>query len=374
MAEQPGNRHRDPESAAVSEVHFLPVCDRDGPYQVGEQVARLFGRLRVEEHWDRRARIALKVQIGERGRPAPLPPAWLAPLARRLHDRGLLPFYTDTCSLYRGELNNAVTQLRHAAERGFVPANAGAVYLVADGVAGEAQHDVAVPGRHLTRVSVATAAAAAAGLVVLGHCSGHLQTGFAGAIMSLGHGLVPRAAKLLQTEAVKPKIDSALCAACGVCLEVCNFAAIDLVGGRGAIDHELCSGCGQCMTVCYMEGIRPDMAAGSPLFQERVAEHALGVVADKPNRCAYLNFLLGVTRNDAGVGQTEPVLFPDIGILASTDPVAVDQATLDLITKVTGRSLAEWVSDQPDPEPQLAHAERIGLGRRRYELRTVTEI
>ena len=64
----------------MSEVYFLPVGDRDGPYHVGEQVVRLFGRLRVEEHWDRRARIALKVQVGERGRPAPLPPAWLAPL------------------------------------------------------------------------------------------------------------------------------------------------------------------------------------------------------------------------------------------------------------------------------------------------------
>jgi uncharacterized Fe-S center protein len=357
----------------VPDVFFLPTSGRDGPYRVGELVARLFGRLRVEEHWDRRARIALKVQVGERGRPAPLAPAWLAPLARRLHDRGLLPFYTDTCSLYRGELSNAVTQLRHAAERGFVPANAGAVYLVADGVAGEAQHNVAVPGRHLARVDVATAAAAAAGLVVLSHCSGHLQSGFAGAIMSLGHGLAPRAAKLLQTEALKPKIDTALCAGCGVCMEVCSFAAIGLVEGRGAIDHELCSGCGQCMTVCYLEGIRPDMAAGSPLFQERVAEHALGVVADKPNRSAYLNFLLGVTRNDAGVGQTEPALFPDIGILASTDPVAVDQAALDLITEVTGRPLAGWVGDQPDPEPQIAHAERIGLGWRQYELRTIAE-
>jgi uncharacterized Fe-S center protein len=72
----------------VPDVYFLPTSGRAGPYRVGEKVARLFGRLRVEEHWDRRARIALKVQVGERGRPAPLAPAWLVPLARRCTTAG----------------------------------------------------------------------------------------------------------------------------------------------------------------------------------------------------------------------------------------------------------------------------------------------
>jgi uncharacterized Fe-S center protein len=358
-------------SDSVPEVHFLPADPDDGPYRRGEQVLQLFERLRVQDRWIHRGRIALKVQVGERGRPAPLAPAWLAPLARRLYDRGLLPFYTDTCSLYRGELSNAVTQLRHAAERGFVPANAGAVYLVADGVGGEAGREVDLADPNLPPVAVAAGVAAADGLVVLSHCSGHLQAGFGGAIVSLGHGLVPRAAKLRQTEALKPKIDSAMCAGCGVCLEVCNFSAIGMIGGRATIDHEQCSGCGQCMTVCYMEGIRPDMISGSPLFQQRIAEHALGVVADKAQRCAFFNFLIGVTPNDAAVGQTESPLFPDIGILAGTDPLAVDQAALDLIASTTGRPLPSWIADQPDPEPQLVHAERIGLGSRRYALHTV---
>jgi len=59
----------------------------------------------------------------------------------------------------------------------------------------------------------------------------------------------------------------------------------------------------------------------------------------------------------------------DIGIAASTDPVAVDKATLDLVENKAGRKLAELLKNNKlDPRYQIEHAERIGLGSSSYEL------
>jgi uncharacterized Fe-S center protein len=59
----------------------------------------------------------------------------------------------------------------------------------------------------------------------------------------------------------------------------------------------------------------------------------------------------------------------DIGILASTDPVAVDQAAIDLMEKTAGKPL-DKISKYPNLNGkwQLEHAESIGLGSRKYTL------
>jgi hypothetical protein len=292
------------------------------------------------------------------------------PVARQLSEAGALPFFTDTCALYRGGLSNAVLQARTAFERGFDPAAAGAPYLVADGLTGDAAVEAPIAGgRHYTEVMVAELAHRADALVILNHVTGHLQAGFHGVLMAAGHGLAARRGKLSQAELLKPEVDTPMCAGCGVCLEVCHFEAIRLEAGRAVIDHRLCTGCGQCMTVCYMEGIRPDIARGSPPFQERVVEHAAGVLAGKADRCVFVNLLLQVSNHADAVGKAEPPLFPDIGVLAAGDPVAADQAALDLVAARTGKPLAAWTDGQPEPETLLAHAAALGLGSRTYRFR-----
>ncbi|MFO7655341.1 MAG: DUF362 domain-containing protein [Candidatus Krumholzibacteriia bacterium] len=352
----------------MSEVFFLPASTAAGPYSVGQKVARIFAALQLTPGLRRRSLVALKVQVGERGRPAPLPPAWVQPLARQLADAGMLPFFTDTCALQRGHLSNGVLHARAAHDRGFEPVSAGAPYLVADGLAGEAAVRVPVPGRNGRSATVAQLAVRADALVTVAHVTGHLQSGLGGVLMALGHGLASRAGKLDQSEALRPRVDTPMCAGCGVCLEICNFDAIRLEGGRAVIDQARCTGCGQCMTVCYMEGIRPDIARGSPVFQERVAEHAAAVLRGKEGRTGHLALLMRVTNHADSVGRSERPLFPDIGVLAATDPVALDQAVLDLVARETGRPLTAWTDRQPDPEPLLAHAEALGVGSRSYRL------
>ena len=352
----------------MPDVFFLPAQASESPYNVGDKVERLFTQLNFEMLLPARALTAVKIHVGEQGRSVPIPPAWIRPLVQRLARHGAQPFLTDSCTLYRGGRSNAVVHLRTASERGFTTESAGAPFLVADGLLGESCVEVTIRGQHYESVQIAGVAARATALISLSHFTGHMGTSFGAAIKNLGMGLAARAGKLQQHAAAKPTIDVAACTGCGVCLEVCAAEAIRLVDGAAAIVPDICTGCGQCITVCYMEGIQADYGANTRLLQERIAEHALGVVQGKDDHCAHLIFLMKVTRNCDCLGLTEPPLFRDIGILASCDPVAVDQAACDLILSRTGKSIAAWCGRDLDPEWQLAHAEAIGLGTRRYKL------
>jgi uncharacterized Fe-S center protein len=74
----------------------------------------------------------------------------------------------------------------------------------------------------------------------------------------------------------------------------------------------------------------------------------------------------------------------DIGIVASNDPVAIDQASADLVNQAQGRKDSSLTKNfQPgkdkfralypnvDWEIQLNYAEHIGLGTRDYELKVI---
>jgi len=372
----PGDKPREkrrPEAAkdskAAAQVLFLPSRASDSPLAIGERVARLFAALGLERQLPPRAMVAVKIHLGERGRPAPVPPSWIRPLITRLEKQGAHTFLTDSCTLYRGGRSNAIAHLRLATERGFTLEGAGAPFIVADGLLGEASIEVPIAGHHHRTVHVAQVAVRATALVTLSHFTGHMGTSFGAAIKNLGMGLAARAGKLQQHAVAKPSVDTSACAGCGVCLEVCAADAIDFADGVARIDPQICTGCGQCITVCYTEGIRADYGAGTKLLQERIAEHALGVVQGKAGLCAHLSFLMKVTPNCDCLGQPEPALFTDIGILASEDPVAIDQAACDLVIERTGKPIHHWCGRELDPDWQLAHSEAIGLGTRRYELR-----
>ncbi len=106
-------------------------------------------------------------------------------------------------------------------------------------------------------------------------------------------------------------------------------------------------------------------------FVERMTEYAYGVVKDREKRICYLNFVLNVTPDCDCVSWSDLPIVPDLGILASTDPVALDQACLDLVNKTP--PLDPKLADAPDTvgELQLTYGEEIGLGTREYTLENV---
>ena len=95
----------------------------------------------------------------------------------------------------------------------------------------------------------------------------------------------------------------------------------------------------------------------------------------------YLNFITQVSPACDCYGHADAPIINDIGICASADPVALDQACADLVNAARGNqdtALKSGLEPGGDKfrgvhpaipwEVQLEHAEKVGLGSRKYEL------
>jgi uncharacterized Fe-S center protein len=116
------------------------------------------------------------------------------------------------------------------------------------------------------------------------------------------------------------------------------------------------------MSICPEKAITFTWDSGSSDVQKKIARYAAAIMHGK--RAVYLNFLTNITRDCDCFHTREPKLTEDIGILASRDAVAADQAGWDLTKAVLAR-----VHPDIDPEIQLGEAEAAGLGKRAYELK-----
>ena len=202
-------------------------------------------------------------------------------------------------------------------------------------------------------------------MIALSHFKGHLVAGFGGAIKNLGMGCGSRKGKFAMHSGVSPVVDAEACVGCGECVARCAHGAMTLDDGSARLDTAKCVGCGECVLVCDYGALNLRWSRNTAAVQERFAEYALGAVKGK--RVFFINFLNHITPNCDCLGEKEEPIAPDIGILASMDPVAIDQACIDLVHRRAGDAI-EKAHPGIDNTVQLSHAEKIGLGKRNYEL------
>jgi uncharacterized Fe-S center protein len=181
-------------------------------------------------------------------------------------------------------------------------------------------------------------------------------------------GLSSRMGKLRQHSSINPSVDEQACTFCRKCMQWCPVNAIIEEKKKAFILTDTCIGCGECLSLCNYDAIRYDWGIESADLQKGVAEHALGVVLNKQQRCYFFNFLIDMTKGCDCERVRQERIMPDVGILASHDPVAIDRATLDLTAKRHGETLSQKSEPELNPEIQLEHAEKIGLGNRTYAL------
>ena len=290
---------------------------------------------------------------------------------------GTVFFLTDTTVLYPGRRMTAPQYLRLSREHGFgLPDTP--PFLVADGLHGEDEYILKTPDDFETGdIHLARLIANSDSMVVVSHFKGHLLTGFGGALKNLGMGCASRAGKLYQHSSVKPVIKADKCTACGVCTSYCPQGAIS-VNEIAAIDKDLCTGCGECLGRCPEVAIRVSWNQDMDVFMRRMIEYAWGPVqVSRP--LFYVNFVTAVVPDCDCMQDTEPSFVDDIGVLASRDPVALDRASLDLVTKApdganspvkagSGKDKFRAYRRDIQGELQLSLAEKIGLGTQEYEL------
>ncbi|MCL5291739.1 MAG: DUF362 domain-containing protein [Actinobacteria bacterium] len=359
----------------MAKVYFSSIHGRQKSRL--ESVERLFDKAGFADLIDEDDLVAIKVHFGERGNTAFLSPLYVRRVVDKVKAAGGRPFLTDGNTLYKGSRSNAVDHLTTAIENGFSYATVGAPLLISDGLNGHDYLEVEIGGKHFDRVKIGSAIREADAIIAVSHFKGHEATGFGGAIKNVGMGCGSRAAKQLMHSDLLPTVDSGVCSACERCVGWCPAEAIS-VRSAAAIDYDKCLGCGECTVSCPKGAIAINWKTEPQAIQEKVAEYALGAIKDKGGKVGFVNFVIDVVPDCDCWSWNDAPIAPDIGIAASTDIVAIDQASVDLVNStegIKGGRLTDPYSKDKfgelsgiDWTSQLAHAERIGLGKRKYEL------
>jgi len=355
----------------ASKVYFATAGGhlRQGPV---DKIRMLFDAAGFKDIVSERDLVAVKMHFGERGNTTFISPAYVRPIVEEVISCEGRPFLTDTGCLYLSSRTNAQGHLLVAAEHGFSPHTTLAPVLIADGLRGTDVTEVVVGLKHFEKVKVASGIHDADCLMVITHPTGHLLTGLAGTVKNLGMGAGGRYMKMDVHEMVRPSVDGERCDLCEVCLENCPTGAVSVVDGAIVIDNDVCFGCGECIALCPNRAIRVEWGGDPLVAQEKLAEITYAALKNKQGRAGFWCFLMNVTPSCDCWGFSTAPMVGDIGFLASLDPIAIDQAAVDLINDAPG----------PDPGPsdrfgplsnsrwdrQLEYGEELGLGTRDYEL------
>ena len=270
--------------------------------------------VRIYEALGREAtgRVAVKLSTGEPGGHHFLQPALVAPLVRKVGGT-----IVECNTAYGGGRARTADHLKAAADHGFTAI--AAVDIM------DAEGETALPvegGRHLAEDYVGKNFLNYDFTVVLSHFKGHAMGGFGGAIKNISIGIASSAGKAWIHSAGKTK------------------NAAEMWSALPPQDD----------------------------FLESMAEAAKAVADHCGERILYINVMNNLSV-DCDVHPAAPEM-GDIGILASTDPVALDKACVDLVyaSDDPGKvHLIERIESRHGTHT-LDHAAAIGLGDPDYEL------
>jgi uncharacterized protein len=353
----------------------------------------LLDRVRLGKKIREKDFVAVKLHFGEKGNTAYVRPSYVARVVGRVAALGANPFLTDTNTLYVGSRGDAVSHLKLAHDHGFDYVAVHAPVVIADGLRGNSSVAVPVEGHLFKTAFIAREIAMADALISVAHFKGHELAGFGGALKNLGMGCASREGKLAQHSNIAPRIRESACRACGRCLGRCAAGAIEIRPAKPQVErrHGLlqtawidpgkCTGCGDCIHVCPDEAVRIRWNESIPVFQKKMVEYARAVMETKRGKILFFNVLTQITPACDCSGVSDTPIVGDIGILASEDPVAIDQASVDLVNAQPGERTSQlrggfdpggdkFHSLYPDVDwrVQLAYGEKIGLGTRNHEL------
>jgi uncharacterized Fe-S center protein len=361
-------------------IYFANMRARDPRENTVSKINRLFESAGFGETICKNGLTAIKIHFGELGNDSYINPVFVRQVVDKVRAHGGKPFVTDSNTLYLGSRSNAADHIETAILHGFDYSVVGAPVIIADGLSGRNTKTVAIQGKHFKNVIISGDIVAAESMIVLSHFKGHEVAGFGGAIKNLGMGCASAVGKQAQHSA-RPLIIEDVCIGCGKCVTVCPKTAITLVNEKYSIERSKCIGCFECMTICPERAIDIDWVTEIPQFIERIVEYAVGAVQGKESRVGYMNFLTHITPDCDCVPWSDAPVVPDIGILASTDPVAIDAASFDLVNSQQGNpgSLLEHnhrkgadkfkgLRANTDAYRQIRYGEEIGLGSSEYEL------
>lgn len=343
--------------------------------------------------------VAVKLHFGEMGNMAYLRSGYIQTVVKILNDLGAKVFLADSNTLYKGTRSNAVDHFKTASRNGFNLLSVDAPVIIADGVKGTDYAEMPVrDGKMCSSAKIGRAFADADIIVSITHFKGHEQTGFGGTLKNIGMGCASVGGKMFLHSDSKPRIDD-ICVGCGLCVKNCAHDAITVgktpAGRKAVIDYDKCVGCGQCVATCIKGAANPGRDTSTIDLNKKIAEYTKAVVDGRSQ--FHISLIMNVSPNCDCWRNNDAAIVPDLGMAASFDPVALDQACADIVSKAPALMTPNMLSDtinadghhhdghcchdvddkfhmiHPDTcwQAGLEHGEAIGLGSRNYTLKEI---
>ncbi|MEO0142922.1 MAG: DUF362 domain-containing protein [candidate division WOR-3 bacterium] len=333
-------------------IYFLDLRkkQKENYLKMLERLVEVSGGMNIV---DKGSLVAVKVHFGEDGNLNFVNPLYIRIITDLVKKAGGRPFLTDTTTLYSGRRFKGDTHIELAKEHHFDFAP----IIIGDGIFGDEYFEVNGSKIALVFKNVDT-------MICISHFKGHMVTGFGAALKNLGMGCAAKGGKLSLHSRSHPYIETERCNLCLKCYDYCAYDAIEKERKYVQINQKKCSGCAGCMSICPQRAIKFSWSAASEEVQKGIAQYAANLIKNK--KIFYLNFLINITPDCDCLHTTEPPVCADVGILAGFDPVAIDQASYDMVREPIDR-----IRPDIDSQIQLFYAEKFKVGTRKYEIKVI---
>ena len=368
--------------------------------------------LKIEEKIKEGDKIAIKTHFGALENTRYLRPSYMRFLCDYVKNIGGDPFLAESCgwgvpesvSGIHTEYSGRGTETEYlevALKHGFTKETMGVPILMLDGEDGTDIEIQKINGNRFKEVLVAGRLREFDYVIVASHFKGHSGAGFGGALKNLGIGCVSKGGKVEAHTGKTFDINFDSCNPdCENCIKICPTKALTKNEDNELnFNEELCKYCYMCASVCKDKVFNLGISSREDFITQFV-DNAKGVVDFVgKDKIFYINYAIDICYQCDCSGGSDIPFVPDIGVLASLDPVALDQATVDLVHKssISPHSILSEVKDIPKQGPfkwfsyiprygeegldlnqngieskhwqiQLKTAEEIGLGTREYNL------
>lgn len=284
-----------------------------------ESLVKIYEALGVELP----GKVGVKISTGEAGGHNYLKPELIGALVQKLNAN-----IVECNTAYDGQRNTAADHMKVAEEHGFTK------IAEVDILDGEGEMEIPVqladgqPGKHLAVDIVGTHMQNYDSMLNLAHFKGHAMGGFGGALKNQSIGFASRNGKAY------------------------IHSAGELRDATDLWNH-----------IAEQQDFLESMAEAAKAVQDYYGGLNSG-------KMAYINVMNNLSVDCDCDSSPEDPCMADIGILASTDMVALDQACIDKIWESTDRGRDHFVErvERQTGRNILPYAEEIGVGSREYEL------
>ena len=348
-----------------SDVYFIEVRTTDLETR-RDSLQKLLEKVNPFRDYRKDEFIPVKLTIGDSQCVYNLHPELVKVIVSEIKKSKAKPFLFDTNVIYKGERLNAVDHLTLAQTKGFGHAKVGAPFIIADGVFGQDGKEYTIDSDYIKKIKVPSFIGSLDSLLVLSHATGHILAGYAGAIKNIAMGMVSKPTKQVQHSSLKPHVIEKKCTVCGCCINICPPEAISFKKEKALIDQAKCIGCGECLSACKFDAVFINWSEDHDIFAKRMIYTAHFILSKFKNKF-FITFGFDITKEcDCISTKNEKIFSKNIGILASSDPLAIDKAMVDLVNNDKG--LLEKTGLLDTYKTIFEYGHKKGLGNLDYNL------